>query len=144
RMHYYLADAEAARIDPESRAVLLDEQGFITESTTANLLVYTAGEGLVGPPHEKVLPGISLAVLVELAASAGIPYTERDLLPSDVAAADEVLLCSTSVSVLPVTRFNGQAIGRGRPGPVQESLLAAWSQLVGVDILAQANRFATR
>ena len=66
--------------------------GFVTEATTANLLIYTAGQGLIGPPHEKVLPGISLAVLVELAQRAGIPYTERELRPADVAAADEVLL----------------------------------------------------
>ncbi|HEX4143020.1 MAG TPA: aminotransferase class IV [Pirellulales bacterium] len=144
RMHYYLADAEAARIEPQARAILLDEQGFITEATTANVLIYTAGQGLVGPPHEKVLPGISLAVLVELAQRAGIPYGQRDLRPEDLAAADEVLLASTSISVIPVTRFNGQPIGRGKPGPVQEMLLAAWSRLVGVDIAAQANRFATR
>lgn len=144
RMHYYLADAEAHRIDPQARAVLVDEQGFITEATTANLLIYTSGQGLAGPPADKVLPGISLAVLVELAQRAGIPYAQRELLPADLSAADEVLLTSTSVSVIPVTRFNGQPIGRGKPGPVQEMLLTAWSRLVGVDIAAQANRFATR
>jgi branched-subunit amino acid aminotransferase/4-amino-4-deoxychorismate lyase len=144
RMHYYLADAEAARIDPQARALLVDHEGFITEATTANLLIYTAGQGLVGPPQEKVLPGISLGVLVELAQRAGISYSQRELRAEDVASADEVLLASTSVSVIPVTRFNGEAIGRGKPGPVQEMLLAAWSRLVGVDIAAQANRFATR
>lgn len=144
RMHYYLADAEAHRIDPRARAILLDADGCVTETTTANLLIYTAGQGLVGPPHGKVLPGISLAVLVELAQQAGIPYTQRELRPADLASADEVLLTSTSISVIPVTRFDGKPIGRGKPGPVQEMLLAAWSRLVGVDIPAQANRFATR
>ena len=120
------------------------QDGFVTEATTANLLIYSAGQGLVGPPHGKVLPGISLAVLVELAQRAGIPYSQRELRPADLAAADEVLLTSTSVSVIPVTRFNGQPIGRGKPGPIQEMLLTAWSRLVGVDIAAQANRFATR
>jgi branched-subunit amino acid aminotransferase/4-amino-4-deoxychorismate lyase len=144
RMHYYLADTQAYRKEPGARAVLLDEHGCVTEATTANLLVYTGGQGLVGPPREKVLPGISLAVLVELAERAGISYTQRDLMPADLAAADELLLTSTSMSVIPVTRFNGEPIGRGRPGPVQELLLAAWSRLVGVDIAAQANRFATR
>jgi branched-chain amino acid aminotransferase len=144
RMHYYLADAEARRSDPQARAVLIDEHGFITETTTANLLIYTAGQGLVGPPHGEVLPGISLAVLIELAARAGIPYSQRELRPADVAGADEVLLTGTSISVIPVTRFNGQPIGRGKPGPIQEMLLMAWSRLVGVDVAAQANRFATR
>ena len=123
---------------------MVDHEGFITEATTANLLIYTAGQGLSGPPHEKVLPGISLGVLVELAQRAGIPYSQRELRPEDLAAADEILLASTSISVIPVTRFNGQPVGRGKPGPIQEMLLTAWSRLVGVDIAAQANRFARR
>ncbi len=51
-----------------------------------------------------------------------------------MAAADEVLLTSTSMCVLPVTRFNGRPIGAGRPGKVFGDLLAAWSRLAGVDI----------
>jgi branched-subunit amino acid aminotransferase/4-amino-4-deoxychorismate lyase len=144
RMHYYLADEEAQRIEPGARAVLLDQDGHVLEATTANVVLYSAKQGLVGPPHDKVLPGISLAVLVELAQQAGIPYSERDLAPEDLAGADEVLLTGTSVSLTPVTRFNGKPVGRGRPGPIQELLLAAWSRLVGVDIAAQANRFAKR
>ncbi len=143
-MHYYLADEQARRADPSARALLLDADGTITEATTANIVVYSSGQGLIGPPHDKVLPGISLSVLVELAQRAGISYTERDLLPADVAAADEVLLTGTSLSIIPVTRFNGKPIGRGKPGPIQEMLLAAWSRLVGVDIAAQASRFSGR
>ncbi len=92
------------------------------------------------------MPGISRErCSLELAQyGAGIPYTQRELRPADLAAADEVLLAGTSLSIIPVTRFNGQSISRGKPGPIQEMLLAAWSRLVGVDIAAQANRFATR
>ncbi len=44
RMHYYLADQAARKIDPKSRAVMLDEDGYVTESTTANLLIYYKDE----------------------------------------------------------------------------------------------------
>jgi branched-chain amino acid aminotransferase len=144
RMHYYLADRHAAIADPQARALLLDAQGFVTEASTANLLIYRAGEGLVSPRYASILHGISLSVAVELAGRLGIPFVQRDLTAADVATADEAFLTSTTTCILPVTKFNGQAIGSGRPGKVFSDLLAAWSEMVGVDIAAQAGRHSHR
>ncbi len=144
RMHYYLADRQARLIEPGSRALLLDAHGQVSESSTANVVIYRRDEGLTSPPREKILPGISMAVLEELAAALNIPFVQHDLSPDDVAAADEVILSSTSPCLLPVVRLNGRPIGSGTPGDVFRSLLAAWSQLVGVDIAAQAARFGHR
>jgi len=144
RMHYYLADKEARAHDSQARALLLDAQGFVAEASTASLLIYRAGEGLIWPPLAKILLGISLSTVAGLARGLGIPCSTRDLTPEDVASADEVLLASTSMCVLPVTRFNGRPIADGQPGKVFSSLLAAWSGLVGIDIAAQAQRFADR
>ena len=59
-------------------------------------------------------------------------------------AADEALLTSTSICVLPIVECDGQPIGSGQPGPIYRRLLAAWSDLVGVNIAEQARRFADR
>ena len=144
RMHYYLADKQAAAGDPKARALLTDAQGFVTEASTANLLIYKAAEGLVSPPSAKILPGISLSVVVELARRFDIPWTQRDLTSEVVSSADEVLLTSTPMCLLPVTRMNDRPIGHGKPGAVFGRLLDAWSQMVGVDIVGQAERFARR
>lgn len=144
RMHYYLADKQAAGLDPQARALLLDAQGFVSEASTANLLVFRGDEGLVSPPLTKVLRGISLTAVVGLARQFGIPISERDLATDDVASADEVLLTSTPMCLLPVVRLNGRPIGTGRPGELYQRLIAAWSQMVGVDIVGQADRFAGR
>jgi branched-chain amino acid aminotransferase len=144
RMHYYLADRQAAKRFPGSRALMLDMDGFVVEATTANVVLYRQNEGLLLPPAEKILPGISQAVLLEIAAELGISAAHRDLLPADVAAADEVFLTSTSPCMLPVVRFNGQPIADGRPGPVFVACIQAWSERVGLDIIAQAQQFASR
>jgi len=142
RMHYYLADRQAARIDPGARALLLDPEGRVSEASTANVMIYRAGEGLLSPPPERVLQGISMAEVCELAERLEIPTGHRDLSIDDVAAADEVLLTSTPLCLLPVTRLNRRPIAGGAPGPVYRRLLAAWSRLVGLDIVAQAEHFA--
>ena len=50
RMHYYLADRQARFRYPGSRALMLDEDGFVIEATTANIVLYEADRGLVTPP----------------------------------------------------------------------------------------------
>lgn len=130
--------------DGGARALLLDREGFVTEASTANVLVFNSPEGLISPPSEKILRGISLAVVLELARELGISTVQRELRPEDVASADEVLLTSTPMCLLPVARFNNRPIGDGRPGEVFPRLLAAWSELAGIDIAAQAKRFAGR
>ena len=144
RMHYHLADRQAAEIEPGARALLLDGDGLVTEASTANVIVGAAADKLVCPPHAKVLAGISLAEVVKLAAEAGIETVHRDLTTEDVAAAAEVLLTSTPLCLLPVTRFNGHDIADGTPGPIFRRLLAEWSARVGIEIAAQARRFAVR
>ncbi|MCA9248299.1 MAG: aminotransferase class IV [Planctomycetales bacterium] len=142
RMHYYLADRDAAQRYPGSRAVLLDQDGFLSEASTASVVLYREGEGVVSPRSEKILPGISLMTLLEIAAERGIPQVQRDIPVDELRAADEIWLASTSICLQAVTRLDGQPISQGAPGPVFRALLAAWSEQVGVDIAAQAKRFA--
>lgn len=144
RMHYYLADQEAARRQPGARAVLLDQQGFIGEASTANVVAYDAKRGIVTPRIDGVLPGISQQMLFELADAAGIAHVEADLTPAEFAAADELFVTSTSICLQPIVRVDGQPIGDAHPGPIYRQLLAAWSDKVGVDIAAQATAFSHR
>ena len=144
RMHYYLADREAAQQEPDSRALLLDQDGFVGEASTANVVCYFRDRGLVTPRLPKVLPGISQEVLFELARELGVSRAEDDLTPERLMAADEIFLTSTSVCLLPVVRVDGRSIGAGKPGRVFRQFLAAWTRQVGVDIVEQARQFAVR
>lgn len=144
RMHYYLADREAARHDPQARAILLDQDGFVSEASTANFVIYTATEGFVSPPRERILPGISVGVLEELAAQMKVPFVFRDLTVDEARNADEAYLCSTSPCLLPVASINGRPVGSGRPGEMFQRTISAWSRLVQLDIVGQAMRFTAR
>jgi len=144
RMHYYLADREASRRESGARALLLDQEGFVTEASTANVVIFRRAEGLVSPPREKILPGVSVAVLEELGKELGVSFCHHPLTVEDVASADEVLLSSTSPCLLPVVSLDGHPIGAGQPGPMLRTALDAWSKLAGLDIVDQARRFAVR
>lgn len=142
RMHYFLADREAAAAEPGSRAVLAHDDGRISETSTANIAIVRDGS-IETPPEADALGGVSLACMHELAAAIGIPWRERSLTAADLAGADEILLTSTPSCLVPATRFDGRPVGHGVPGPVSRAILDAWSRLVGLDITAQARRMAS-
>lgn len=144
RVHYYLADIEAKKQDPEARAVLLDQAGYVMEATTANIAKYHPDTGLELPPEELVLPGISINTLCQLADEVGIPYRHRQLTPEDFRTADEVLLTSTSPCIIPCNQWNGKPISVGKPGPIFKRLIETWEEMVGLGIREQALRFAKR
>lgn len=138
RMHYYLADRQAAEQQPGARAILLDHNGCVSETSTANILLYRAGEGLVSPPEEVILHGITLDFVCELAAGLGIAVQRRPIPVKEIETADEMLLVSTPSGILPAVQCDGRPIDSGKPGPVYQRLLAAFSESVGVDVAAQA------
>jgi len=144
RMHYYLADQQARRQHPRARALLLDQQGFVGEASTANVVIYSRSTGIATPQPSKVLPGVSVAVLARLAAELGVPIVERDISVEELLAADEVWLTSTSVCMLPVVAIDQKPIGDGRAGAMYGQLLDAWSDLVQVDVAGQAQRYDWR
>ena len=144
RMHYFLADREAAAKQPGARAIVLDQAGYVAEATTANVVIYREEEGLISPPYEHILAGVSLTIVKQLAVMLNIPFGMRPISVDEFCTADEALLTSTSICVLPIVACDGKRIGDGRPGPAFKKVLQAWSAGVGVDIAEQARRFASR
>lgn len=141
RMHYYLADREARELEAGSRAIIMDHDDHVLEATTANILVYNEQEGILSPPLEKILPGVSVAMVETLAKKLAVPFKRQDITMADLKSADEVFLTSTSPCVLPVGSIDGVSLKTEIPGPMFGKLIKAWGKSVGVDIIAQAEKF---
>ncbi len=144
RLHYMVANLQVALADdPNAWALLLDPGGFVAEGTGANFFIVSGGE-LITPEPRNILRGISRDYTMRLAREMGIAVHERNIEVYDVTHADEAFYTATPFSILPCTKINGVSIGTGATGPVTQKLLETWSQRVGVDIVAQARRFAER
>lgn len=141
RLHWYLADRMARETQPGSMALLLDNHGCVTETSSGNLFVAQNGE-VITPTERATLPGISQKVVLDLCTEMGIPSRRADLTPNDVTSANEAFLTSSTYCIVPVAALNGQPIGAAVPGPVTQRLLTAWSSRIGVDIARQARIMA--
>ena len=137
RLAYTLAEMEAKQVDPAAQSVILDLDGHVAENKGGNIFCISKGV-LKTPSTVNCLAGVSRATALELAKKLGIETQETVLLPYDLATADEMFFTSTPYCIMPSTKFNNLPVGDGKVGPITKRLLAAWSELVGMDIAAQA------
>jgi branched-chain amino acid aminotransferase len=137
RMSYTLAEMEAKLVDPEAQGVILDERGNVAENKGGNIFVVSDGV-LRTPRTTNCLAGISRETVIQLARTLDICFEETELQPYDLYTADELFFTSTPYCIMPATKFNGLPVGDGQVGPMIGRLLAAWSKLVGIDIVKQA------
>ena len=140
RMNFNLAELEASDVDPEAWPILTDIQGNITEGTGYNIFIVTNGV-IKTPRDNNILQGVSRKMVFDLSKQLNIPIIEEDIQPYDLYTADEVFFSSTSYCVLPVTKIDNRHIKDQTPGPITQQILAAWSEIVGVDIIGQALQF---
>jgi len=139
RMAYTLAEMEVKLVDPQAQSILLDIHGNVAENKGGNFFIYS--EGVLKTPHARsALAGISRATVLDLAEQLAIPVEVTDFQPYDIYTADEAFFTSTPYCIMPATKFNGLPVGDGQVGSVTQRLLTAWSELVGVDIVAQAQQ----
>lgn len=143
RLHYQMANLQAARIGAGCWPVLLDPDGFLSEGPGWNIFLVTNGE-LLTPEPRNVLLGVSRATTIELARELGIPVREANLGRYEALRADEIFCTATTYALVHATTFEGQTIGNGGAGPVFTRLLEAWKQSVGIDFVAQARDYAQR
>jgi branched-chain amino acid aminotransferase len=121
----------------ETFSLMTDHVGNITECRQANFFFVKDGR-IKLPSRKRVLPGISMETMLELAKSMNVDVDESDYSSANVYDADEAFVTGTRYCMLPVATFNGLSIGDGVPGPIVRLLLKAWSDRVGVDVQRQA------
>lgn len=102
-------------------ALMLDVHGFVAETNATNIFLVRKGV-VVTPRPDACLPGITRAIVLELAAAAGLPVEERNVSLSEVYTADEAFTTGTMGELAPVVEVDGRSIGEGTTGSVTTRL----------------------
>ncbi len=118
-----LEEARAAGYDD---AVLLDTSEHLAEGSASNLFLVERGGLRTAPLSCGVLPGITRAVVLELAAELGLAASTEPLERTALAAAEEAFLTSSLREVVPLTAVDGRPVGSGAPGPLTLRLRDAY------------------
>lgn len=118
-----------------AETVLLRD-GWLTEGAASNIFVVKNGVLLCPPKSHLMLSGITYDVVLELAAANHICCEVRPISASELRAADEIWMTSSTREILPITRLDGQPVGSGKPG-VLAPQMDAWYQAFKHNVLRQ-------
>ncbi len=108
----------AARRAGAYEAILVDEEGVVTEGSSTNAwIVDKDGRLTTRALSNDILPGVTRRVIFEAAAEAQLPIIERGFAPKEAYAAEEAFI-SSATGIYPVIAIDGRRVGEGVPGPV--------------------------
>jgi branched-subunit amino acid aminotransferase/4-amino-4-deoxychorismate lyase len=116
RADYVYARVEARTAGADD-ALFLTIDGYLSEATSANLFVVRGNELATPALACAILPGTTRDWILRWGVGVGLATTEGLLTTRDLHEADEAFLSSSVAGILPVTRFAGDPIAAGRPGP---------------------------
>ncbi|MFP4154072.1 MAG: D-amino acid aminotransferase [Halothiobacillaceae bacterium] len=120
--------ARQQAVEAGAMEAILLRDGRAVEGAASNLFV-VRGQGLVTPPRSPhILAGITRALVLDLARASGLEAVEAPLAESDLRAAQEIWLTSSTREIMPVCRLDNAPVGAGVPGPVWSRLDQAYQE----------------
>lgn len=90
-------------------ALMLDDDGFVSETNATNLFMIKDGM-LLTPAADSCLPGITRGIVIEIALSEQIPFAERRISLAEFYNADHVFTSGTMGELTPVSTIDGRSI----------------------------------
>ena len=121
-------DAVRAGFD---EAIVLTQDGHLAEGSAMNIFMVRDGVLVTPPITDNILEGITRRSVMELAKNElGLAVVERQIDRSEIYICDEFFMTGTAAQVTVCTRVDYRPIGKGTMGPVAQSLLKMFDEVV--------------
>jgi len=121
-----LARAEADAVGADE-ALLSNSDGSLSEGSASNLFWIYRHSVITPPVATGVLPGVTRAVVFELAGALGCAVEQANVRPEQVRKADGIFLSLSSLGIAEAVSLDGQNVSRS---PLTQSLYEAYWGLV--------------
>ncbi len=110
-------------------ALLTDVNGFIAEGPGANIFMQKNG-CLYTPALGNILPGITRATIMELAAEMHIEVVECNITVEELLRADAAFFCGTAAEVIGIQSINNVELPLNWESSIGKIMQAAYKQRV--------------
>jgi D-alanine transaminase len=114
--------ARQQAVEANCAEALLIRDGYLKEGAASNIFVVKDGVLLAPPKTQLMLPGITYDVIIELATQHVQRLEVREISETELRAADEVWMTSSTKEILAITTLDGVPVGDGQPGPLGERM----------------------
>lgn len=111
-------------------AILVNENGFITEGASSSFFVVSNDTLQTSPLTNNILPSITRKYVIKAADSISLKTVEKSLTAEDAAGADELFIAVTTKDIVPVIKFNDKVIKDGKPGCYTKKLMEKFQEFI--------------
>lgn len=119
------------RLAGYDEALVLNDDGHVSEMSSANFFIVRDGVAITPPVQSNVLEGIVRRSVIQLLRDeVGVPVLERNIDRSEVYVADEAFMCGTGVQICAISRIEHRTIGAGGMGDITGRLRALFFDVV--------------
>lgn len=112
-------------------ALVLNEDGHVSEASSANVFIIRDGVAITPPTYANNLEGIVRRSMIHLLREElGVEVQEREIDRTEVYLADEAFMCGTGVQIASITRVEHRPVGDGSMGPISQRLRTLFFDVV--------------
>ena len=115
-----------AREKDGSLEAILYRDGYITEGAASNVFIVSDNTVRTPPKSNRLLPGITRDLVVELIRESDYPCLEVPVTKTELLQAGEIWITSSTLGIAPVVRLDGRPLGGGKPGPAWHDVNAIY------------------
>jgi D-amino acid aminotransferase len=109
--------------------IFVSAEHVLTEGTTTSVFVVRDGT-LITAPQGGILPGVTRATVLDLAARLGVRVAEHEITTTHLRLADEAFLTSSMIEIVPIVQVDEGNVSSGKPGPLTRKLQKAYRDAV--------------
>ncbi|GAB4257312.1 MAG: branched-chain-amino-acid transaminase [Deferrisomatales bacterium] len=115
---------------PGAEPILENAHGQVAEGATSNVFWVRRSRLCTPHPEAGCLPGITRALVLDLARFSGMDVEEGLFDWTGLVQAEEAFLTNSVAEVVPLIAVDGRPVGTGTPGAVTRSLQRGYRQRV--------------
>ncbi len=113
------SDAQLSGFDD---AIVLDENGRVTEGSAMNLFLVQNGKLVTSRTTDNILIGVTRNTVMQIAKDSGIEVEEREVSRTELYTSDEAFYCGTGAQISPIVSIDHRKLGTGEVGPIATKL----------------------
>lgn len=116
-----------------TEALLIEDDGFITEGSTSNFFIVDKENNLIThPANERILGGITRLAVIKIAKKNNLNVIEKNFTLDEAINANEAFFTSTVKHVLPASTIDNKQIGDGKCGKITAKLMKLYQNYIEV------------
>jgi branched-chain amino acid aminotransferase len=119
-----------ARADGYDNALLLSNDGKVTEGPGYCIFLVRGGKLITPPVTSGILESVTRDSLMQMAPGLGLEVVEREIDRTELYVADELFFCGSAAEVTPILSVDRITIGDGAAGPRTQAMREAYMAAV--------------